>query len=126
NDPVFCVTQRQQRALGGDRSRRTYFRELSHLDLGKLQVQPGHGADDDEDQRGDGGGQGEVLPRILEGNAVGVADQQIGGAGRRGGAEDVRPAAREQGDQHEVVEVEGRSEEHTSELQSRENLVCRL
>src|SRR5207302_2740075 len=29
-------------------------------------------------------------------------------------------------DQHEAAEQRGRSEEHTSELQSRENLVCRL
>src|SRR5690606_41833475 len=52
-----------------------------------------------------------------------------------GEAEDVRglldPAARMEGDQllfAKAFNVEGaaRSEEHTSELQSRENLVCRL
>jgi hypothetical protein len=44
--------------------------------------------DQQEDQRGDRRRQAEVLPGILEGDAVGVADQDVGGAGRDLGVEE--------------------------------------
>ena len=50
--------------------------------------------------------QAKVLSGILEGDAVGVAHQQVGGARRGAGAQNVRVATREQRDQHEVIKVE--------------------
>src|SRR5207302_9160861 len=45
---------------------------------------------------------------------------------RAGGGAHERPASTDRHPDDDLNRVDGRSEEHTSELQSRENLVCRL
>src|SRR5690606_40718655 len=56
-----------------------------------------------------------------EGEDAGVRAQALGRGGRHPRHRDARGAR-----QVRLAVLEGRSEEHTSELQSRENLVCRL
>src|SRR5690606_41948825 len=86
----------------------------------------------------------DALPIFLVDRLGDDAAGFLGLSGRLGGVTRVRPAAGRQGDDggegegqargmqdlHRVLRVSARriprSEEHTSELQSRENLVCRL
>src|SRR4051812_49884810 len=59
---------------------------------------------------------------VVSGNAIGVQEQQPGGA-----SENVPPPASQPAPtQPEAARFPMRSEEHTSELQSHVNLVCRL
>lgn len=54
-----------------------------------------------------------ILPTAtLKGNAVGVADQQVGIARRRGGADTVRATVGQQLNQHEVIKVKGETGDH--------------
>src|SRR5690606_39517383 len=59
---------------------------------------------------------------VFRGNATGLAVKldEIGRTERRGGQEVI------EGTRRRAIALVARSEEHTSELQSRENLVCRL
>src|SRR5207247_7350340 len=66
----------------------------------------------------DGRRHGERRPPL--GNAIQRANQPVDGIVRRGAGAVARRAA----GRH--IQPEGRSEEHTSELQSRVDLVCRL
>src|SRR5690606_41531893 len=87
---------------------------VQERDEGRLVLLPGGGARDERDIEGGG-----LLPEQRERQAVATAHfaalvQHADQGGRN------RATA------HGTLQREVRSEEHTSELQSRENLVCRL
>src|SRR5690625_6420425 len=76
-----------------------------------------------------GAGLAELTGRQLHGDDPAVGDRaagQVHAAGKALAAEDARPLADHHRCDQEPVDVDQRSEEHTSELQSRGHLVCRL
>src|SRR5690606_27785381 len=78
-----------------------------------FQVHNRQGAHQQEDQGGNRRRQAEVLTAAaLEGDAVGVAHEQVGIACRRGGAETVRATVGQQLNQHKVVKVKGEAGDH--------------
>src|SRR5688572_31210809 len=64
----------------------------------------------------------ELVERLGLDRAESLAEERVGAQGVRGSNLDLRRTGRDV----DAADLAGRSEEHTSELQSQSNIVCRL